>query len=244
MTKHKLLALDLDGSLLTDDKRISEVNRHWIKKAEEAGVIVSFATGRGRATSEQYWDAVRPESPMVMVNGAEIWKNHSELMERHFLTEEEVRQLYELAVEESVGFWGHREGGFVSSQEFSPALFGEDWLKFGFFSDDVHVIAGLRQTIAGWSQFEVTSSAPNNLEISRKGVSKASALAKIVQNLGIHRSEVMAIGDSLNDLEMIKWAGLGIAMGNAEIAVKEAADEITLTNEEDGVATAIREFLL
>lgn len=165
-------------------------------------------------------------------------------MERHFLTEEEVRQLYELAVEESVGFWGHREGGFVSSQEFSPALFGEDWLKFGFFSDDVHVIAGLRQTIAGWSQFEVTSSAPNNLEISRKGVSKASALAEIVQNLGIHRSEVMAIGDSLNDLEMIKWAGLGIAMGNAEIAVKEAADEITLTNEEDGVATAIREFLL
>ena len=74
-------------------------------------------------------------------------------------------------------------------------------------------------------------------------MSKASGLAKIAHDLGIDRNEVIAVGDSLNDLEMIQWAGLGVAMGNAEAAVKEAADEITATNEEDGVAKAIQRYL-
>lgn len=243
MIKHKLLALDLDGSLLTDNKEISSVNRYWIRKAEEAGVIVSFATGRGRATSEQYWDAVKPQAPMIMVNGAEVWKNHSELMERHFLTEEEIRQLYDLVSKEEVWIWGHRVGGIIRHSDLNSNTFDDHWLKFGLSTDDLSVIEKLRETISQWSQFEVTSSAPNNLEISRKGVSKASGLAKIAHDLGIDRNEVIAVGDSLNDLEMIQWAGLGVAMGNAEAAVKEAADEITATNEEDGVAKAIQRYL-
>ena len=243
MIKHKLLALDLDGSLLTDDKEVSSANRHWIKKAEEAGVIVSFATGRGRATSEQYWDVVKPQAPMIMVNGAEVWRNHSELMERHFLTEEEIRQLYDLVIKEEVRIWGHRVGGLIRHSDLSPNTFDDHWLKFGLSTDDLSVIERLRETISQWSQFEVTSSAPNNLEVSRKGVSKASGLAKVAQDLGIERDEIVAVGDSLNDLEMLKFAGLGVAMGNSEAAVKEAADEITATNEEDGVAKAIQRFL-
>lgn len=90
----------------------------------------------------------------------------------------------------------------------------------------------------------ITKSKPHFLEIIEGTVNKGVALAALAERLGISRQDVMAIGDSFNDLEMIQYAGVGVAMGNARKEIKQQADIVTLTNEEDGVAEAIEQYVL
>jgi len=90
----------------------------------------------------------------------------------------------------------------------------------------------------------ITRSKPFFLEIMSREASKANALQVVAEHYGIDRKEIMAIGDSYNDIDMIEWAGLGVAMGNAFKPVKEAADYVTVSNDEAGVAEAIRRFVL
>lgn len=244
MSKYKLIGLDLDGTLLQSTQEISTINRNWINKAEQAGITVCFATGRGRSSSEQFWDVIHPQAPMIVVNGAEVWKNHDELLSRHLLPPNSIPRLYKLAVEYDTWYWAHGSNILLRKETWlTDYSQGHDWLKFGMSHKNLAVIAKLREIVEGWDEFEVTSSAPTNLEIGKKGISKASGLAEVAKILEIDPSEVMVIGDSLNDLEMIKWAGFGIAMENAEDVVKEAADYITASNDDDGVAQAIQLIL-
>lgn len=92
--------------------------------------------------------------------------------------------------------------------------------------------------------YHVVRSQDNILEILPKGVSKASALRELVEDLGLSADQVMAIGDAPNDIEMLNYAGLGVAMGNASEAIKRLADRVTVTNDEAGVAQAIHQFVL
>ena len=94
------------------------------------------------------------------------------------------------------------------------------------------------------NEADVMQSSPNYIEIVRPGVSKAHAMVALAEKRGIHADEIMALGDSGNDVEMLRAAGLGIAMGNAIPAVKEAADEIAPPCEENGFAEAVRRFVL
>lgn len=244
MSKYKMIALDLDGTLLKNSQEVSDTNRHWIKKAEEAGLIVSFATGRGRSSSEQFWDAVRPTSPMIMANGAEVWKNHQELLSRHFLPPGYVPKLQTLAAKYDAWYWAHASDDLLDKETWDQAYLVErEWLKFGMIHKDPTILGKLKGLVGSLGDLEVSSSAPNNIEINPRGISKASGLAEVALILGIQPSEVVVMGDSLNDMEMIKWAGFGVAMQNAEDAIKEAADHITGSNEEDGVARVIQLIL-
>lgn len=234
MGKYKLIALDMDGTLLDRQQEISERNLHWIKKAEEAGLVVCFATGRGRASSEPYWGAVSPTAPMVLSNGAEIWKNHDELLSRYTLPAEQVPRLIELAKEHGAQYWT------LGSCSEDPLTLGDQCLKVGMHHKNLQIIQKLRAIITGWGVVEVSASAPNNVEMNRQGVTKAAGLGEVTELLGIKPSEVVAVGDSLNDLSMIRWAGLGVAMANAEESIKEAADYVTASNEDDGVARLIQ----
>lgn len=105
-------------------------------------------------------------------------------------------------------------------------------------------LAKLRQELEECGDFEVVTSWKNNIEIMAAGTSKGSAVEKLAQYLKLQREEVICIGDSENDLSMIKYAGLGIAMENALPEVKEAAEYITASNNASGVAKAIEEFVL
>ena len=90
----------------------------------------------------------------------------------------------------------------------------------------------------------VVSSFGNNWEVNREGTSKANALLRLGQTLGIKREEIMACGDDMNDYAMLEAVGFGVAMGNGNPRVKEIADHVTVTNDEDGVAKAIEKFAL
>ncbi|HHU62022.1 MAG: Cof-type HAD-IIB family hydrolase [Bacillota bacterium] len=243
---YKLIGLDLDGTLLNNTQEVSEINQYWIKQAEDAGIIVSFATGRGRISSEQFWPLITPTSPMIVTNGAEVWKNHNELLSRHNLPENTMERLYQLAIKYDIWFWAHGESFLTNKDTWNleeHTLNEHKWLKFGVVHEEPKVLQEIREIVESWGGLEVTASAPTNLEIVKEGVSKASGLQEVTKLLGIKPSEVVVMGDSLNDLDMIKWAGLGVAMANAEPVLKEAADKITLTNEENGVAEIIRSIL-
>ena len=102
----------------------------------------------------------------------------------------------------------------------------------------------MRKILAEIPEVLVTSSLPNNLEINAVGADKGGALLRLAELLGIRREETMAFGDGENDMSMLRMAGLGVAMENAEDHVKAAADYVTVTNNEAGVAAALRKFVL
>lgn len=112
------------------------------------------------------------------------------------------------------------------------------------FHDDPGTVDHLRETLQDYDTIKVTWSHQNLVEISQKGVSKETGIRILCNHLGIDLSEVMAIGDNRNDVELIQTAGLGVAMGNAQPELRAVADTVTATNEADGVAKAIATYLL
>ncbi|HRU41225.1 MAG TPA: HAD-IIB family hydrolase, partial [Candidatus Diapherotrites archaeon] len=109
---------------------------------------------------------------------------------------------------------------------------------------DDEKIQKLRDGIMETGIVSVSQSMKHNLEVMNKGVNKGNAVRILAQMYGINREEIIAIGDNENDISMIEYAGLGIAMGNAEELLKRAADHVTGDYQEDGVAEAIEKFIL
>lgn len=120
----------------------------------------------------------------------------------------------------------------------------DDIVKCEIIYRDARLINTLRQELMNIKHLEIVDSSKYNIEITRKGVSKGKAVAMLASLYNLKREEIIAIGDSANDLSMIEYAGLGIAMGNAVDIVKQRADYITDSNDEDGVANAINKFVL
>jgi HAD superfamily hydrolase (TIGR01484 family) len=244
MGKYKLVALDMDGTVLNEDQVISEENRHAIQAAINAGVAVMFATGRGIQSAKPFIDEIQLQAPIVTVNGGEVWQAPGVLLKRHLMDIKWIRHMHEISVELDTWFWAYAVEGVYNRDNWPGEIDGIDWLKFGFYSENEAKLAGIRQELDALGVFEITNSHPFNLEINPFGVSKASGMHDVCELLGIEMSEVIAMGDSLNDMAMIKAAGLGVAMGNAQEEVKEAADVITATNHENGVAHIIRKYIL
>lgn len=239
----KLIALDMDGTLLNDKGKISEENRLAIKEVQEKGVFVVLSTGRSLLTSREHADALKLRSYLVTVNGSEIWDENRELVERKLMKTELIEWMLNLAKQHNSGFWAisTNQNWF---NEMPEELYSYEWLKFGFFIDDDQIRETIFEALEKKGEFELSNSSLRNIEVNPAGINKAKGLGVVCSRLGIEMKNVMAVGDSMNDLAMIKEAGLGIAMGNAQETVKEAADWITATNEEDGVAQAIRKWVL
>jgi Cof subfamily protein (haloacid dehalogenase superfamily) len=245
MARYKLLALDLDGTLLSDDKTISKKNKLWIERAVAEGVTVIFATGRGYTRANEYQEELELDSPMVLLNGADVWAGPHKPWQRHFLTKEIIQDLYALVEQAGARYWGYHTEGFVGMKDWPAVRIDrEEWMKFGMYHNDLQWIESIRDEIQAWDVLEVVDSGNNSLELSVRGVTKESGVRAVCSLLGIEMHEVMAIGDAGNDLRLLRSAGLGVAMENAVDRVKEAADVGTVSNEEDGVAIAIQRYLL
>jgi HAD superfamily hydrolase (TIGR01484 family) len=240
---YKLLALDLDGTLLTNEKRISEVSKEWIGRAVEAGVTVIFATGRGLPNAEAYWEELGLRSPMVLLNGAELWETPGTLAQRHLIQAENVRRMHRLAIEEEAYYWGYNTQKLISQKKWPEDAFDHDWMKFGIRHADPLALIRIKETMLGWGDLEIAFSGDNALEVSNKGITKESGVRFVCELLGIEMSEVMAVGDNGNDLALLSAAGLGVSMGTAEPEAKAAARAETDTNENDGVAKAIQKYI-
>lgn len=240
----RLIAVDMDGTLLNSDSQISETTAYWLKQAIQAGIHVCFATGRGRTSAYPYLQQLELPGPFVFVNGSEVWTTKDEIHSRIIMPLEDVMTLREMALEENIWYWGYALDGVYNIERWHPHPEQTQWLKFGFMSDDTEILARIQEKAEALGVFEITNSDVDNLEMNPKGIHKAAGLEKVCQILNITMDQVVAFGDSRNDLKMIQAAGIGVAMGNAQEIVKQQADYITCSNDEDGIAVFIRDQLL
>ncbi|WP_343210127.1 Cof-type HAD-IIB family hydrolase [Anaerolentibacter hominis] len=276
MAEIKMIALDLDGTLYTDDKKISDRNLAALKRAVEKGIYVVPTTGRvyRRLSKELY--RIEGLKYVVMTNGASIMDMDTrEYIYRDLMPMTKVRQLlkefeqFDLMPEANVDGYVIVEDQFYSREKLLEYGIPEGYLEAvmesnvptsslkEYFKDKDYKVEKInvmfrtleeRQRAKDYfdrdPDLKVTSSLKYNLEINMKTATKASGLEHLAQLLGFTRENVMACGDGLNDVDMIQYAGLGVAMANALDVVKENADYITLTNMEDGVAAAVEKFCL
>ncbi|HLR60891.1 MAG TPA: Cof-type HAD-IIB family hydrolase [Lentibacillus sp.] len=239
----KLIALDMDGTLLNSELAVSDFNREKIAQALAKDVHVVLSTGRWLNSCYPYAESLKLPSFLITCNGGEIWTVEKELKERHLLDPERVKLMWELANDMELRTW------MISTDKVwygtGPDNFSaHEWLKFGCDSYDRDKLDALIKELSYYDDLELTNSLPTNIEVNPKGVSKASALKKVCEEIGITMDNVLAAGDSLNDIKMIQEAGVGVAMGNAQEAIKNVADYITDTNNQDGVGKAIEKFVL
>jgi len=246
MGSYKLLALDMDGTVLNDQQQITPETAYWIQEAVKAGITVSFSTGRGFDSAMPYAKQLGLNSPMITVNGGEVWSAPYQLHRRHLMDAGVMKELYQIAKRYDVWFWAYSVGQIYLRSSWDNEIIFEDkeWLKFGYTVEDEGMRHEILSQLRAMGGLEITNSSPTNIELNPKGISKASGLLDVCELLGIGMHEVVAVGDSINDLAAIQAVGLGVAMGNAQETVKEAADQVVASNEEDGVAEVIRKFLL
>lgn len=239
----KLVALDMDGTLLTSNDDVSDYTEKVIEKALNKNVNVVLSTGRSLATSYSYAQRLNLNSYIVTCNGGEIYTMQKVLVEQNVMDAKSIEKMWYLGDQQAVQMW------MVSTDEVYRNKRPDDfhihkWLKFGCYTTDQEKLDYMLKELSHMENVELTNSLPTNLEVNPKGVHKANALKRVCAELGITMDNVMAVGDSLNDMKMIQAAGLGVAMGNAQEAIKKAADVITDTNDEDGVAHAIERYVL
>jgi 5-amino-6-(5-phospho-D-ribitylamino)uracil phosphatase len=239
----KLVALDMDGTLLNKAGEISEENRRAIKEAENEGVFVVLSTGRSYATCSDFAKSMELQSYLITVNGSEIYDNQGKLVERNIVDSESIQWMWELSQTHGTHFWAISCDNIYRA-EMPEKIHDSQWLKFGFDTNDESIRQIIMDELVSKGTFEISNSSPTNIEVNAMGVNKAKAIKLVCSLLDISMENVMAVGDSLNDLAMISEAKMGVAMGNAQEIVKEKADWITATNEEDGVAKAIRKWVL
>lgn len=240
----KLIALDMDGTLLNADLEISDMNRQAIAKAVDKGVGVMLSTGRWLDFCYPYAASLNLDSYLVTVNGGEIWSASKELIERHVHASTLMEKMWHIGYDKGARMWCVATDRIYNAGDRPDDFHKHEWLKIGFTSEDIDKLNEIRKELSSYDSLEITNSLPTNIEVNPVGVNKANGLQRVCKELGITMAEVMAVGDSLNDIKMIEQAGLGVAMGNAQDAIKEAADHMTDTNNNDGVAKAIERFIL
>lgn len=268
----RLIATDLDGTLLRDDKSVSERTVAALAAAEGAGIEVFFVTGRPARWMDAVSDHVHGHGLAICGNGAAVVDLHGGPGAHRFVKVRElarenaldaVRLLREaapgtvFAVEQTYGFY--QEPAYPKLHMEIPDTLapaerllapdapgaGEPVLKILAFHHELDPDAFLtvaRRAVG--DRATITRSSPSALlEISGPGVSKASTLELCCAERGISPEEVVAFGDMPNDVEMLTWAGTSYAMGNAHPAVIAAASGRTVANNEDGVAVVIEKIL-
>ena len=266
----KLIAMDMDGTLLSaDHQTVSPGNKEVLKEAHLKGIKLAIATGRTLSTIGNICDQV-PEIDYIMFsNGAGVYDRKKDLIFYHNTMSAGLCNKYmhfvlnrcrlaELYID------GHAyalryNGKEISADDLPPVFrpmlgkeigiadnyeFGNGIEKAIFFFNNTDDYLISRESLTGSDEIFATSSIVNTIEFTKAGVDKGSAIRAICDYIEISSDEVMALGDAENDIPMLKAAGYGIAMDNADEITKRHSRFITGKNTEDGVAAAIIKYAL
>lgn len=260
----------MDGTLLNSENKVSERTKRAIENAKDQGIHIVISTGRILKSALHYSKALGLENPIIACNGAIIVDESQNVIYEKALGKDKVRDIANLAKIEGVYCHFYDKLSFYSCVRSEEVLkfynegskeMGIDVnvfddieeimeikdlniYKFIFIDDNGDKLQKLRSKLDKLGNINTSSSWENNIEAMGFNVSKGEALKSLCEILNIKAEEVIAIGDSENDLSMLKFAGLGVAMGNGDESIKKKSDYITDSNDEDGVAKVIEKFIL
>ena len=274
MDRIKMIGLDLDGTLLTDRKEFTERSKRTLRAAIDSGITVLIATGRPLTGIPEEIRNFPGMRYALTSNGAkvmDVWEDR--VVDEHLLSAKLAEKALEICRKcdtlqevyyDGVSYAPEDKRDLIPRYHKNPNMWEymrktRTWTdnilqmvrESGRGLDKIQILfADMDERTKAWKELsevdglELVGSLGYNIEINAAGVNKGTGLVSLGRLLGIKRGEIMACGDGDNDLLMLKEVGFGVAMANAEEEVKKAADYITLSNEEDGVAEAIEKFAL
>lgn len=264
---YRVIALDLDGTLTNNEKEVTPRTLEALFKAQDEGATIVIASGRPSFGIKSVSDSLQMSTRggyILSYNGGKIIDTltHQSIFKKK-LSEDVIPVIYHYAKEKGYALLGYKEGKIVTESPDDEYVWeerrvnkmeidGVDNLLEALVANPCKLLmTGPEEEMAKaevdlkallGEKMDIFRSAPFDLELVPKGIDKAETLNKLLEILGLTTDDLIAFGDGYNDLSMIKLAGMGVAMENAVPELKEAADYITLTNEEDGVAAALEHF--
>lgn len=266
---YKLIAIDMDGTLLKEDKSISDRTKKAIKNAKDKGVTVVLATGRpieGVSKTLTELNMYTDKDYVLSYNGSLVQKTKSkEVISKVSLKGEDYHYLKKISDELNVNIHAFCEKkGLVTPKNSKyteveaeinnidiniinmSEIKNDDIIIKVMMIDEPEILGSVIEKLPKevYEKYTVVRSTPYFLEFLNKNANKGVGVELLAKHLGVKQEEIITLGDADNDLHMIEYAGLGIAMGNAFDSVKKIANYITDTNENHGVAKAIEKFVL
>lgn len=262
--KYKIIASDMDGTLLNDDKNISNYNLAMINKATSLGVKFVIASGRVPATLKFYEETIGKNQPIICANGAIVLDHNKNIIYSNPISKNNLIKIIDILREYKDTYYHFYDGDVFCSEQFeySAKKFynfnrkvdqkyrmeirlikdAKDYIirsnsnidKIVVMDDDIKYLEHLRYKIENLNEIETTKSEINNLEIMGIGSSKGTALKLLAKYYEIPIEQCIAIGNDENDISMIKAAGVGISMANGRDSLKQYANYITEKNNNNG----------
>lgn len=270
--KYRLVATDLDGTLLDSQKRLSERTKAALRACTDRGIYVVLATGRAKVGVMPLVEEIGGIRYVLTTNGGTVLDLETDtVLHSHGLAPETVLELidtvspYPLMYDVYVDGMGKSQNSFLGNLEHYGVTgrikdmilatrepvedirqymetCGRPVEKVNLFFADEALRQQIRGLLSGRKELAVTSSLYNNLEINAAGADKGDGLARLARHLGLNREEIVAFGDGENDLTMLEYAGLGVAMANGTEAAKSVANLVAEANDEDGVAKILEQL--
>lgn len=271
--KIKLIAIDMDGTLLNSEHKISINQKKILQKVQENGIQVVLCTGRPLYGAWKLYEELElnhKNGYMILNNGCEIrFTENKELIDYFQVTSDEIKELYAFIKNRNVdlslfddkhyyivgdeNYECHPVSEYDASLvyttltkiKYEDAISGDKLFFKAMYLGNIEVISELEKELPDSlkQKFNWTRSQPTILEALPSDASKAEALKKLSKILNISSENIMAIGDGNNDFEMLQFAGVSVAMKNGTELAKQAAKYTTDTNDNDGVYKAINKFV-
>ena len=269
MKQYKLLVLDIDGTLTNSKKVITPSTLKALLELQEAGIKVVLASGRptpGVRPLAQQLQLDKYGSFILSYNGAKITNcKTNEIIYQNTIPKHYINKLYQAALKHNVGIITYEKDSVIAGTPIDsymelearinqiPIKLVENFTEYVTFDVNKCLMIGEGDHLATvekemqaefGEELSIYRSEPFFLEIMPSQIDKAYSLSKLLDHLAILPEEMICCGDGFNDISMIRYAGLGVAMANAQEKVREIADYITLSNDEDGLVHVIDKFIL
>ncbi|MCM1308703.1 MAG: Cof-type HAD-IIB family hydrolase [Butyrivibrio sp.] len=267
--KYKVLAFDIDGTLTNSEKKITPRTRAAIIKAQEQGCVAAIASGRPRPGVKGYADelGLREHGGYILALNGGLLERYSDgrIIRQSVIPREYYGEICALARENNVNILTY-DGDTVVSENLDDEYLEtevringlgqkrvDNLCEYLTYEVPKFLMLGDGDRLARiepkiyerlHERMDVYRSEPFFLEILPKNINKASALEELLGFVGAGRDELMAFGDGYNDISMLEFAGMGVAMGNASVEIKRHADIVARGNDEDGIAEILEKYVL
>ena len=267
MNNFKMVCLDIDGTLLNSNHKISEKVKDAINiVANEKKISVILVSARMPKGITFLQKELEIEQPIICYSGALILDKDNKTLAKENIDVFNLEEIYKLACEfnihlslykddewyiEEMDYWAKQESDITNIipkiENFKELI--EKWKNESTGPNKILCMAEadkitLLKESTKAIDLNIYPSKPTYLEIMPAKASKTSAINILQKKFNVDKSEIIAMGDNYNDIDMLEYAGLGIAMGNAPEDVKKHGDDVTLTNDEDGVALALKKYVI